>query len=62
MDTYWGEGALEFRPERWLEEDVHVKAKDFQGHRHLLTFIDGPRICIGKGFAVMEFKVRYCLL
>jgi hypothetical protein len=62
MDTYWGEDALEFRPERWFEEDGHVKAKDFQGYRHLLTFIDGPRICIGKGFAVMEFKVRHCPL
>lgn len=41
----WGEDAKEFNPERWLDrgkgftEDV----KEVQGHRHLITFADGPR-------------------
>ena len=30
-----------------------------QGHRHLLTFSDGPRTCLGKTFAVTEFKVGH---
>jgi hypothetical protein len=25
------------------------RAKDLQGYRHMFTFWDGPRICLGKG-------------
>ena len=61
--TLWGEDAKVFRPSRWLEDPygqdgIPAKAKEIQGHRHLLTFVDGPRTCLGKNFAVMEFKVR----
>ncbi|KAF8838204.1 cytochrome P450 [Paxillus ammoniavirescens] len=53
----WGPEAKEFRPARWLEgHGIPGKAKEVQGHRHLLTFGDGPRACIGKGFAIAEFK------
>ncbi|KAF9233341.1 cytochrome P450, partial [Melanogaster broomeanus] len=55
----WGLDAKTWRPERWLEEDgIPKKAQEVQGHRHLLTFVDGPRTCLGKGFAVAEFKVH----
>ena len=59
----WGEDAKVFRPCRWLEDahgqnGIPVQAKEIRGHRHLLTFADGPKICLGKGFAVTEFKVR----
>ncbi|KAG8218113.1 cytochrome P450 [Butyriboletus roseoflavus] len=63
----WGEDAKIFRPSRWLE-DVHgrngipAKAREIQGHRHLLTFVDGPRMCLGKNFAVTEFKVVLTVL
>ena len=58
----WGEDAKVFRPSRWLDDDsgqndIPGKAKELQGHRHLLTFSDGSRICLGKNFAVAEFKV-----
>jgi len=54
----WGPDAKEFKPDRWLaEEGITGKAKEVQGHRHLLTFIDGPRTCLGKDFAIAEFKV-----
>ena len=33
------------------------KAKEIVGHRHILTFSDGPRTCLGKGFALANFKV-----
>jgi cytochrome P450 len=56
--AFWGEDAKEFVPERWLCDAGTERAKDVQGHRHLLTFIDGPRTCLGKGFALAEFKVR----
>jgi hypothetical protein len=35
------------------------RAKEIQGYRHILTFSDGPRICLGKSFALAEFKVNY---
>jgi hypothetical protein len=54
----WGSDAKEFKPDRWLTEDgISGKAKEVQGHRHLLTFVDGPRTCLGKDFAIAEFKV-----
>lgn len=57
--SIWGSDAKVFRPERWLTEDgIPKKAQDIQAYRHLLTFSDGPRTCIGKGFALTEFKVR----
>ena len=58
----WGQDAKTFRPSRWLEDangqdEIPAKAKEIQGHRHLLTFVDGPRTCLGKNFAVAELKV-----
>ncbi|KAI9059020.1 cytochrome P450 [Trametes sanguinea] len=54
---FWGEDAREFRPERWLTpQGIPKKAQEVQGHRHLLTFVDGPRMCLGRGFALAEFK------
>lgn len=58
--VFWGEDAKEFRPQRWLEmqeEKGSLKAKELSGYRHLLTFSDGPRTCLGKAFALVEFKV-----
>ncbi|KAI6040779.1 cytochrome P450 [Pisolithus marmoratus] len=56
-EAIWGPDARVFRPERWLEADgITKKAQEVKGHRHLLTFGDGPRTCIGKIFAVAEIK------
>jgi cytochrome P450 len=54
---FWGEDSDSFRPERWLDENKMGRARELQGHRHLLTFLDGPRICLGRGFAIAEIKV-----
>jgi cytochrome P450 len=45
MRVFWGPDAHEFKPERWLDggASIPAAAKEIQGHRHLLTFIDGPR-------------------
>ncbi|KAG2035768.1 cytochrome P450 [Suillus americanus] len=59
----WGPDAKEFKPDRWLTEDgISGKAKEVQGHRHLLTFIDGPKTCLGKDFAITEFKTVLSVL
>jgi cytochrome P450 len=60
--SMWGADAKEFKPQRWLEEGgIQERAKEIQGHRHLLTFVDGPRACLGKTFALVEFKVCHYL-
>jgi cytochrome P450 len=57
--SIWGADAKEFKPQRWLDEGgTPEKAKEIQGYRHLLTFADGSRTCLGRGFALAEFKVR----
>ncbi|KAJ7913157.1 cytochrome P450 [Mycena leptocephala] len=56
-EVFWGPNAKEFEPERWLTlSDEPLRAKEIQGHRHLVTFLDGPRTCLGKSFALAEFK------
>lgn len=41
----WGEGAAEFKPERW-----HGRRPGWE----FLPFNGGPRICIGQQFAITE--------
>ena len=55
-EKLWGPDARSFVPERWLGKDPRVP-KDIHGHRHLMTFSDGPRSCLGRGFALAEIKV-----
>lgn len=51
----WGADAGEFNPERWMESDT--AAKDAAKPSSLLTFLHGPRSCIGQGFARAELAV-----
>jgi cytochrome P450 len=55
-DEFWGADAKVFKPERWFE-NITDRAKELQGYHHLLTFHDGPRICLGRAFALAEIKV-----
>ena len=57
--SWWGADAKEFKPERWLasgEAGLTPAAREMGGYHHILSFIDGPRICLGRMFAVAEFK------
>ncbi|KII91550.1 hypothetical protein PLICRDRAFT_51689 [Plicaturopsis crispa FD-325 SS-3] len=51
----WGEDALEFKPDRWdnLPESVTSIPSVWA---HQLTFIAGPRACIGYRFSLVEIK------
>ncbi|KAK1219452.1 hypothetical protein PQX77_017824 [Marasmius sp. AFHP31] len=60
-ELVWGKRAKDFIPERWIgegegEDVIPASAKEIQAYRHLLTFSDGPRTCLGKNFALAEFK------
>ncbi|KZO98273.1 cytochrome P450 [Calocera viscosa TUFC12733] len=51
----WGEDAEEFRPERWAEEAQ--EARNIPGvWAHIMSFLGGPRACIGYRFSVIESK------
>jgi cytochrome P450 len=64
--SLWGEDALEFKPERWLPKsdgDSKSAAASSGGgatsNYAFMTFLHGPRSCIGQAFAKAEFA---CLL
>jgi len=62
LKLFWGTNAKEFEPERWLDDNDDAPAKHISGHRHILTFSDGPRICLGRHFALAEFKAALSVL
>ncbi len=51
----WGDDALEFKPERWFDVPDSVKKANLPGHT--LSFIAGPRVCLGMAFSQVEAKV-----
>ncbi|KAH9928826.1 cytochrome P450 [Fomitopsis serialis] len=57
---FWGPDAKEFQPERFLTEGGIPK--QIPGHKHLLTFVSGPRLCLGRHYALAEAKAVLCLL
>ncbi|KAJ6105342.1 Cytochrome P450 E-class [Penicillium sp. IBT 18751x] len=48
LRSLYGEDANDFRPERWLGQELEGIGWGF------MPFHGGPRICLGKGFALME--------
>ncbi|KAI0767221.1 cytochrome P450 [Fomes fomentarius] len=51
----WGEDAFEFKPERW--ENPPQAISNIPGvWGHLLSFLGGPRACIGYRFSLIEMK------
>ncbi|KAL8736801.1 MAG: hypothetical protein Q9166_000167 [cf. Caloplaca sp. 2 TL-2023] len=53
--TLWGLDAAEFKPERWL--GGNAKSGGATSNYAFLTFLHGPRSCIGQAFAKAEFAV-----
>ncbi|TDL23922.1 cytochrome P450 [Rickenella mellea] len=54
----WGDDAGEFKPERWLTPNAMPPSNELpHGWSNMVTFSDGPRLCIGYRLAVFEFKV-----
>ncbi|KAJ5168930.1 cytochrome P450 [Penicillium canariense] len=52
----WGASAETFKPERWIENGQSDKASS---NYDFMTFLHGPRSCIGQNFAKAELR---CLL
>ncbi|KAJ7192514.1 cytochrome P450 [Mycena pura] len=51
----WGSDAMEFIPERW-ERDPPISNAIPGVWGHMLTFLGGPRSCIGYRFSLVETK------
>lgn len=57
----WGPDAETFRPERWLD-GPNAANGGAKSPYALLTFLHGPRSCIGRNFALTEMKCLLALL
>ncbi|KAJ7333951.1 cytochrome P450, partial [Mycena albidolilacea] len=56
LDSRWGKDPHEFRPSRWLDGTV-AQGQAVGPYANLLTFLGGPRVCLGWRFAVLEMQV-----
>ncbi|EPS98326.1 hypothetical protein FOMPIDRAFT_1024652 [Fomitopsis schrenkii] len=54
---FWGADAHEFKPERWTTGGIPEAAHHIPGvWGNMMTFIGGPRACIGFRFSLVEMK------
>lgn len=59
MQRLWGNDALDFKPERWLNSDgVFQPQSPFK----FTAFQAGPRICLGKDSAYLQMKMAAATL
>jgi cytochrome P450 len=57
FSSVWGDGDV-FRPERWIEKNGIPDGKFIPGAwSGMLTFLVGPRSCLGYRLAVFEMKI-----
>ena len=57
---FWGPDAMKFKPNRWIDADgTSNNTGGATSNYSYMTFLHGPRSCIGQAFARSELK---CLL
>ncbi|KAK6364886.1 hypothetical protein LTS17_011790 [Exophiala oligosperma] len=61
---HWGPDADEFKPSRWIDKDTGKpnNSGGAQSNYSLMTFLHGPRSCIGQGFAKAELRSLLAVL
>ncbi|KAI9190418.1 hypothetical protein H9P43_001852 [Blastocladiella emersonii ATCC 22665] len=56
--NYWGDDALQFKPERFLANEDKVMAMNPSAHDFKwIPFGGGQRICLGQSFSIIEQRV-----
>jgi len=59
----WGPDAKEFKPERWLESKLPEAVSTIPGvWGNMLTFLGGPRACIGYRFSLIECVTSFSVM
>ncbi|OVA15025.1 Cytochrome P450 [Macleaya cordata] len=53
MEWVWGKDCLEFKPERWMDDDGKL---NHETQSKLFSFGFGPRVCVGKDMAFVTMK------
>ncbi|QSZ30113.1 hypothetical protein DSL72_004633 [Monilinia vaccinii-corymbosi] len=58
-EKMWGPSARKFNPDRWMPEngESHSTSGGSSSNYAFLTFLHGPRSCIGQAFAKAEFAI-----
>ncbi|KAJ6455320.1 cytochrome P450 [Mycena vitilis] len=56
LGSRWGDNPDEFNPARWLDGTTY-QGEALSPYANLLSFIGGPRICLGWRFAILEMQV-----
>jgi len=56
LESRWGTDAHEFNPSRWLDGTVY-RGDATCPYANLLSFLGGPRTCLGWRFALLELQV-----
>jgi cytochrome P450 len=51
----WGDDAVEFKPERWLDPSNPDKLLTVSNYK-FNSFLGGPRMCLGMNLAMMQMK------
>ncbi|KAF8214337.1 cytochrome P450 [Mycena galopus ATCC 62051] len=58
LQSRWGEDAHQFRPSRWIDETI-IPGQALGPYANLLSFLGGPRVCLGWRFAILEMQVFF---
>ncbi|KAJ7107696.1 cytochrome P450 [Mycena epipterygia] len=61
LESRWGKDAHEFKPSRWIEGTPY-QGEAVGPYANLLSFLGGPRTCLGWRFAILEMQVIICEL
>ncbi|KAJ7926990.1 cytochrome P450 [Mycena leptocephala] len=59
QESRWGEHPHEFNPSRWLT-GMTTQGEALGPHANLLSFLGGPRACLGWRLALLEMQVFIC--
>ncbi|KAG6554469.1 hypothetical protein Mapa_003847 [Marchantia paleacea] len=58
LELLWGPDASQFRPERWLKDNIYQHESPYK----FSAFQAGQRICLGKDTAYLQMKMTAALL
>ncbi|KAF8172705.1 cytochrome P450 [Pholiota molesta] len=57
LPSLWGDDADEFKPSRWLDGRDLATEGSIGPYANLLSFLGGPRACLGWRYAILETQV-----